>query len=233
MAVGNDPVFRKSFRDTLPVLAGYMVLGVGFGLLMRSAGYGFVWTLMMSLFIFAGSMQYLAVSLFAGGASLLTCALMTLMVNARHLFYGISMSDSYRNMGKCKPYLIFALTDETYSLVCRQIDVPPEKRERYCLYVTVLDHLYWVTGSCLGSLLSRVLPFDTRGVEFALTAMFIVIFTDQWLKKENRLSAVLGIFATALCLAVFGKDGFLIPTMILITALLLFAGSSGKGETQK
>lgn len=222
MSGRKDPVLKRALRDTLPVLWGYAVLGIGFGLLMRSSGFSPVWTLMMSLFIYAGAMQYLAVSLLLGGVPLITCALMTLMVNARHLFYGISMVKPYRDAGRIRPYLIFGLTDETYSLVCRDdSEFAGAERTRYFRDVTALDHLYWVLGSVLGSLAGEVLPFDTRGVEFALTAMFITLFCDRWLRKEDRLSCVIGALSALLCLLLFGKDRFLIPAMALIAVLLL------------
>lgn len=211
---------KIAFLDTLPVMTGYLFLGFGFGILMQQNGYGLPWTLAMSVFVYAGSMQYVGIGLLTGGASLLTTALTTLMVNARHLFYGISMIDAYKGTGKRKPYLIFALTDETYSLVCR--DKLPEgaARNAYYLLVSAFDQCYWVIGSCLGALAGN-LPIDFTGIDFALTALFVTIFVEQWLTSRDHLPALVGVSAAVLCLLLFGADSFLIPTMILIALTLI------------
>lgn len=226
----NKKLFGRALGDTVPVLAGYLVLGIGFGLLMDSIGYGAGWACFMSCFIYAGSMQYMAVSLISAGASLPLFALTTLMVNARHLFYGISMIEKYKGMGIKKPYLIFALTDETYSLVCSASDAVEEKElPSYYLLVTFIDHIYWVSGTLIGSLLGALITFDTTGVDFALTALFITVLTDQMMKKENRPSGLAGIAVSVLCLLIFGADSFLIPAMLGITGvLLLMRGIKGK-----
>lgn len=208
---------KKAFLTTLPVLTGYLVLGMGFGILLQSKGFGILWSLAMSVCIYAGSMQYLAVDLLAGGASLLSVALTTLMVNARHLFYGLSMVDTYKDMGKAKPYLIFSLTDETYSLVCSR---PAGEDKRYYLLVSLFNQIYWVVGCSLGSLAGALLPFQWKGIDFALTALFISVFTEQWLTSKDRTAAVVGVVSALLCLLVFGADRFLIPAMLLITAVL-------------
>ena len=211
---------RSAFLDTVPVMTGYVFLGFGFGILLHRNGYGVLWSAAMSLFIYAGSMQYMTVSLLSGGAGLLTAALTTLVVNARHLFYGISMVDAYKGAGRKKPYLIFALTDETYSRVSRT--QPPEglSRHGYCFLVSLFDQIYWVAGSILGSVAGSLLPINYEGIEFVLTALFVTIFTEQWLSTKNHAPAITGLAATALCLAIFGKDVFLIPSMVVIALLL-------------
>jgi 4-azaleucine resistance transporter AzlC len=202
-------------------MAGYLVLGMGFGILMQDKGYGWWWAALMSLSIYAGSMQYVAVDLIAGGASLITAALMTIMVNIRHLFYGITMLNRYKNTGKAKPYLIYSLTDETFSLVCSP-DLPKSvDQKRYYLYVSALDQCYWVIGSILGGLIGSALPFDTTGVDFAMTALFAIIWLEQWEKSENHLASVTGLIISILCLLIFGADQFLIPSMLIITAALI------------
>ena len=221
---------KTAFLDTVPVMTGYLFLGFGFGILMYQHGYGPVWSLAMSLFIYAGSMQYLAVSLLSGGAGLLTAALTAFVVNARHLFYGISMVDAYKGSGRKKPYLIFALTDETYSLVSK--DQVPEglSRHSYCFLVSLFDHIYWVAGSLLGSLAGSLIPLNYEGIEFVLTALFVTIFVDQWLNTKNHFPAITGIAATAGCLLVFGKDIFLIPSMAIIAAALILARKAERRE---
>lgn len=219
---------RTAFLDTLPVMAGYVFLGFGFGILLYQSGYGFLWALAMSLFIYAGSMQYLTVSLLTGGAGLLTAALTTVVVNARHLFYGISMVDAYKGAGKKKPYMIFALTDETYSLVSQNQVPEGLSRHSYCFLVSLFDHIYWVAGTALGSLTGTLLPINYEGIEFALTALFVTIFVEQWLSTKNHLPAVIGVASTVLCLLIFGRDIFLIPSMVIIAVSLTAMRKTGR-----
>ena len=214
---------RDSFKSSLPVMAGYLVLGAGFGMMMKAAGYGAGWAFAMSLLVYAGSMQYAAVGLMGGGVSLVSLALTTLMVNAPHLFYGISMLEPYRKAGAAKPYLIFALTDETYSLVCSG-----KRSIRECLLISLFDQIYWVAGSTAGALLGGAVPFSTEGVDFALTALFLTVFTQQWLESKTHFPALCGVGVSVVSLAVFGPDRFLIPAMAGITALLLAAGLKEK-----
>ena len=217
-------IIRRSFIKSLPVMAGYIVLGIDFGILLRNAGYGVLWSFAMSLFIYAGTMQYVGVGLISGGASIITTAIATVMVNARHLFYSISMIDRYKKTGKYKPYLIFALTDETYSLLSDGT-VPEGISEQndislYRFLVSFFNQCYWVTGSVLGSLLGAVLPFSTEGIEFSMTALFIASFTEQWLKAKDHIPALTGLLGTLVCLIIFGPERFLIPAMLLITLVL-------------
>lgn len=215
-------MFKKVIKDTIPVMTGYVVLGMGFGLLMMSGGYGIGLSFAMSLFIYAGSMQYLGIGFLSGGVSLITVAITTLMVNCRHLFYGISMVDRYKGMGPAKPYAIFALTDETYSLVCNDNkDMTEKERHRYYLMVSAMDQLYWVTGTVLGSLIGSVVHFNTEGIDFSLTALFIVVCTDQWIKEKNHLPAIIGFVASIVSLIFVGENSFLIPSMVIIAVLLI------------
>lgn len=207
---------RSAFLDTLPVMTGYVFLGFGFGILMHKNGYGVLWAGAMSLFIYAGSMQYVAISLLTSGADLLTAALTAFVVNARHLFYGLSMVDGYKGTGKMKPYLIFALTDETYSLVSKN----SKPNHTYCLLVSLFDHIYWVGGTILGSLVGSLLTINYDGIEFVLTALFVTIFVEQWLSTKDHRPAIIGVASTLLCLLIFGKDVFLIPSMVMIAVLL-------------
>lgn len=207
---------KNALRDTVPVMAGYLVLGTGFGIIMNANGYGIWWALALSLFVYAGSMQFAAIGLLTGGASLLTVALTTLAVNARHLFYGISMVDQYKNAGPAKPYLIYALTDETYSLLCSG-----GKKPGYCFLVSLFNQIYWVAGTLVGSVLGSALHFNTEGIDFALTALFITVFVDQWLNTRDHFPAAAGVLISVISLLLFGSGSFLIPSMAAITAVLL------------
>ena len=209
-----------AFIKSLPVMAGYVVLAIGFGILMKEAGYGLFWSFLMSFTIYAGSMQYVAVSLLSSGASLISAALTTLMVNARHLFYGVSMIDKYKDAGKKKPYLIFALTDETYSLLCGDDYPEGEDRHWYSFFVSLFNQCYWVIGSIIGSILGSLITFNTAGIDFSMTALFVTVFVEQWLTAKNHLPAIAGLFCSIACLMIFGPDSFLIPTMISITIVL-------------
>ena len=208
--------WKKNFIRTIPVLTGYLVLGASFGIVMQSKGFGVLWSIGMSAAVFAGSMQFVAVDLLATAAGIITTALTTLMVNARHLFYGVSMVERYRDAGKAKPYLIFALTDETYAIVCA--DETLSNRDLF--QITLLNHLYWIAGSAIGGGIGALIPWDFKGVDFALTALFISIFTDQWIKTKDHLPAILGASLSALSVLIFGADRFLIPAMLAITLAL-------------
>lgn len=214
---------KKAFLATIPVMAGYIVLGIGFGMLLQTRGYGVLWAFAMSFFIFAGSMQYVAIDLLTGGVSLLTAALTTLAVNARHLFYGISMVDKYKaQKGVAKRHFLFwTLTDETYSLVCSEEPERSGNPSTYYFYVSIFDYSYWVLGSVIGSLLGEVLPFSTEGIDFSLTALFLTVFVEQWLTTKNHLAAIVGVVSSVLCLILFGSDKFLIPAMVLIAGSLI------------
>lgn len=214
-------VFKSALTATLPVMAGYLILGFGFGIIIKANGYSIALAAAMSIFIYAGSMQYVAIGLMTGGASLITTALTTLMVNLRHLFYGISMLEKYQNTGKAKPYLIFALTDETYSLVCGELpNIPPEDRTRYELLVSLLNHLYWITGSVAGAFAGSLISFNSQGIDFALTALCLTVFTEQWLSARKHGPALIGLGASIACLLLFGAEHFLIPAMLIIALAL-------------
>lgn len=213
----NRKNLKTVFLATVPVLTGYIVIGMGFGVLLATKGYGIWWSILMSILIYAGSMQYLAIDLLAGGATLITAALTTLLVNARHLFYGISMIDKYKNE-KFKPYLIFSLTDETYSLVCNGDEGKPKS---YYFLVSLLNQFYWVFGTILGSLIGEFVPIDMTGIEFALTALFITVFVDQWKQTKNHKPALLGLITSVVCLIIFKNQNFLLITMAVLVALLI------------
>ncbi|MBR4016280.1 MAG: AzlC family ABC transporter permease [Oscillospiraceae bacterium] len=220
---------KTIFLDTVPVLTGYLFLGAGFGILLaEKTGHGILWAMSMGLFMFAGSGQYLAVSMLAEHAPVISAAIATFLVNARHIFYGISLLDTYTGSDWKRPYMIFALTDETYSLVTQ--NQPPENvsRRQYCFLVSLLNHIYWIAGCGLGSLLRNTLPISFEGVEFVLTALFVTLFVEQWLSHKRHLPAIIGVGATVLCLLIFSKEIFLIPSMVLIALLLTVTQKTGR-----
>ena len=216
-------LFKAAVIKTLPVMAGYLALGVGFGILLRVNGYGVLWAIGMSITMYAGAMQYIAISLITAGASLLTTAVTTLLVNARHLFYGISLIDRYRGAGLKKLYMMHALTDETYALVCTAECPEGEDPHKYYFLMSVLDHIYWISGCTLGNLLGSLIKFNTAGIDFVMTALFVTLFVDQWLTTKEHRPALIGIGATVICLLIFGSGNFLIPSMAVIIVVLLLS----------
>ena len=216
----NKDLIKYAFMQTLPIMAGYLVLGMGFGILLYDHGYSVLWAILMSITIYAGSMQYVAVELISSGASVLTTLLMTLMVNARHLFYGLSMLEKYKNIGWKKPYLIFGMCDESFS-INYTADIPEGvDKGWFMFFVTLLNQFYWFFGSTLGGVLGSFIHFNTEGLDFVLTALFVVIFLEQWLKDKDHTSSILGIVLSLLCLIAFGADDFMIPSMIAIAGVL-------------
>lgn len=223
----RSKTIKQAFLASIPVMAGYLVLGIAFGILLEDKGYHFGWAILMSVLIYAGSMQFVTVNLLSGGASLISAAIMTFLVNARHIFYGISMLSKYKDMGKAKGYLIFSLTDETFALVCNGApkDCDPKK---YYVCVSFFDQCYWVIGSAVGALIGSAITFNTAGIDFAMTALFVTIFTEQLLTAKDRFPAVAGVACSVVCLLVFGAESFLIPSMVAITVVLLVYGALRK-----
>ena len=217
----RSAALRAAFPATIPVMTGYLCLGAAFGILLRTAGYGIGWSIVMSMICYCGSMQFVGVSLLTAAFDPFQALLMSVMVNARHAFYGLSMLEKYRGTGPVRPVLICTLTDETFSLVSTL--EPPEgvARRDFYFWISLLDYLYWQVGCTMGNAVGGLLTFDTTGLDFTLTALFIVLLLEQVKKKENRAAGIIGMVCTAASLAVFGPDNFLIPAMILLLAVLL------------
>ena len=237
----DGSIAARAFVKSLPVLAGYIVLGTGFGMLAYSKGLGIWWPILMSVFIFAGSMQYVAIDLFTGGVGFITMAITTLAVNARHLLYGLSMLEKYKGTGAKKPYLIFSLTDETYSLLCKDDEDKRNNNSLFYLLVSLFDQSYWVAGTVIGVIAGRFIPISTEGIDFSLTALFVTVVVEQWceaaksgakagrkagigekflLMLKKHWPTVIGGICAIACRLIFGADSFLIPTMIAIVIAL-------------
>ena len=215
----------KALRLTLPVACGYLFLGTAFGAMLAQAGFGPAWALAASGLVYAGSLQFVMVPFMAAGTSLVTVALTALMVNARHIFYGLSFIERFARMGAWRPYMIFSLTDETYSVFC---SLPGEEKDGVLARISLYDQLYWVTGSVVGGVLATNLPFDLTGIDFSMTALFIVICVERAMARENRAALAVGAVCALACLALLGPDGFLAPALAL-TAVLLTAMDMRKG----
>ena len=218
---GYARAFRAAFPFTIPVLTGYLFIGIAFGVMYQEKGYNFLWAILMSVMVYAGSGQYLAVNFFAPGVSLFQVIFLEIMVNIRHVFYGLSLLERFQNMGKKKLYMIFSLTDETYSLffitkVPKDVD-----EDKFMFAIALLDQLYWITGSAIGAIAGSLIPFDATGIDFAMTALFVVIFVEQWLTTKNHIPALTGLGTGLICLLIFGADNFILPTMICVMVILL------------
>ena len=213
--------FKTILLRTLPIMTGYVVLGIGFGIMLNQAGYGVGWAILMCLVVFSGTMQYVGVGLMASGASILTTLIMSLAINARYLFYGLSLIDKYRGSGWKKPYLIFSITDETFAILCSSTVPHGMKPHNYYFSVSLLNHIYWIFGCAVGTMINTGFKLELRGVDFALTALIISIFVDQWRGCKKHLPAILGVTITIVCLCIFGKENFLLPALLIsVTALL-------------
>ena len=214
---------RFAFRQSLGVLFGYVFLGTAFGILLRQAGFGSLWSLAFSGLVYAGSLQFVLAGFLAAPTALPTVALMSLFINARHLFYGLSFIERFRSMGKKRPYMIFSLTDETYSVLCGMDEVPAGVDKNGAMFlVALLDQLYWVAGSLLGTFAGS-LPLDFTGIDFSMTALFLVIFLEQWRGAKSHLPALLGLGCGAVFLLALGPDNFLLPALCTTVAVLLLA----------
>jgi len=220
---------RFAFYQTVPVLLGYSVLGIAFGVVLQRAGFGAPWALFSSVIVFAGSAQFVLADLLSAGASLLTVFVMTLFINSRHIFYGLTFVEPFRGE-HARFYRIFSLTDETYSLLCA-LDVPSGmNKSALTLLIAVLNQSYWVLGSVVGALLGELIPFDLTGIDFAMTALFTVILIDQLHAKDNRIPALIGGASAILCLILFGADAFLLPALTVAATLLLVLRPKKAGE---
>ncbi|MEA5026718.1 MAG: AzlC family ABC transporter permease [Erysipelotrichaceae bacterium] len=214
------------FPYTLPVLTGFFILGITYGLLMQTKGYGVLWAVLMSAVAFCGSMQFVAMTLLTTAFDPLQAFLLSFMVNTRHLFYGIAMLKKYQGLGKLKYFLIYTLCDETFSIVS-SVKIPETMDAKTFYFLTsLLDYLYWVLGTFLGSLLGPFITFNTEGLDFVLTALFVVLFMEQMKKKENRVFGLIGISASVCCLYLFGSASFIIPALILILLSLMIKGGT-------
>lgn len=212
---------KAAFPVTIPVLLGYLSVGIAFGLLFEKTGLPVLWAVLMSVIVYAGSMQFIAVCLLTGGVGLVNVALMALFVNIRHMFYGLSFLDKFKDMGRKKPYMIFSLTDETYSLLCGSRIPDGIDSKSFYFYISFLNQLYWITGTLIGVIAGKLIRFNTTGIDFAMTALFVVIFIEQWHSYKSHVPVLIGLIAPIVALYLFGASNMILPSMLLITAILM------------
>ena len=230
----KQKAFQAALPHTIPIAVGFLFLGMSYGFLMRSKGFSVFYPMLMSFFIFAGSMEFVTVNLLLSAFDPVRGFFLALMVNARHLFYGISMLDKYRNMGWKKFYLIYGMCDESFTINCGVTPPPDIDRGWFMFFVTLLNQVYWVSGATLGALLGYVIRFDTKGIEFVMTALFIVMFLNQWEETRDHRPALTGVGCTLLCLLVFGSEQFILPAMALIILCFTYTKKQAakKGRVQ-
>lgn len=230
MIKGKYRYIGFAFHKTIPVMLGYLFLGMAFGLMLQNAGYSFLWAFLISTIVYAGSMQFVLVTLLTGGVSLIHAALMTFFINGRHIFYGLSFIEKYKKMGKAYPYLVFSLTDETYSVLCGT-HVPEDMEEKKVFFwISFLDQCYWVIGSVFGALAGQYITFDSTGIDFSMTALFVVIVIEQWQEKEAHISAIIGAVSGIVFLLLFGAERFILPALLCAMAVLLFMHKTEQPE---
>lgn len=218
--------FRTAVPHTIPIFAGFVFLGIAYGILMNSLGFSAIYPILISFIVFAGSMEFVAANLLVGAFNPINALFLTLMVNARHLFYGISMLDEYQGAGKKKWYMIFGLCDESFA-INSTINVPKHVDKSWVMFfVTLLNHFYWVLGAALGGIFGSFINFNTEGLDFVMTALFIVIFLENWMKEENHTSSLIGLSTSIICLLIFEGSNFIIPAMIAILGLLTLSRKS-------
>lgn len=212
--------FAEAFPHTMPIFAGFLFLGIAYGIYMNVSGFSPIYPMIMSLTIFAGSVEFVAVNLLMGSFNPLGALFMTLMINARHLFYGISMLNKFKRTGIKKIYLIFGMCDESFS-INYTANIPEDvDKGWFMFFITMLNHLYWFFGATIGGVFGSLVKFNTKGLDFVMTALFVVIFLEQWMKEEKHESSLIGVLISIVCLILFGGTNFIIPSMLVILGLL-------------
>ena len=212
-----------AFKRSVPVMLGYIFLGIAFGLLLQNAGYGFVWAFLASVVIYAGSMQFVLVNLLTAGAGLLYTAVMTLFINGRHIFYGLSFVEKYKKMGKAYPYMVFSLTDETYSVLCGTKTPQGMEEGKVFFWISLFDQCYWILGSVIGALAGSYITFDSTGIDFSMTALFVVIVVEQWQGQKSHFPTLVGAVCGIVWLLVLGPDRFILPALCSCMTVLILA----------
>ena len=224
---------KSAFPHTIPVMTGYVFLGAAYGILMNSKGYGVIWALLMSLIVYAGSAQYAAITFLTSAFNPLYAFLLTLMVNARHMFYGLSLMSKIKGAGKLKIFITYWLSDETFSVLCAAEPSEGVDRSWFMFFISFLHYIYWSAGTVIGSLVGDMITFNTKGLDFALTALFVVIFISQWKSQKSHEPAVIGVLCTVVCLVLFGQNNFVIPSMIAIIIVLTSMRNKIEGRMAK
>lgn len=216
-----DKSIKFALKRSIPVLFGYLFLGTAIGIMLRAEGYGFIWALIAGLTVYAGSGEFLLVILLASGATLVETFIMTFLINSRHIFYGLSFIDKFKSMGKYYPYMIFSLTDETYSVLSTTKYSEDIDEKKATFYIALFHHIYWVTGGLIGSIIGKFIPFDMYGIDFTMTALFVVLFMEQWKTCKSKIPVYVGFISSIVFFILLGGEKFLLPSLIFTVGLLI------------
>lgn len=214
-------ILKHAFLKSVPVLVGYVFLGAAFGILLQQAGYNFIWAFFISLTVYAGSGQFLLVNLLSSGASLATVAFMTLLINSRHIFYGLSFVDKFKKMKKLYPYMVFSLTDETYSVLCSLKDEKNIDNDKVKFFLAFFNQCYWLCGSVIGALAGQLISLNFKGIDFSMTALFVIIFIEQWMDSKSHIPAIVGLISSTFFLVLLGPTNFILPSLIVTVMILM------------
>lgn len=217
----KSQIKKIAFIKSIPILCSYIFLGIAYGIMMNEAGFKWYLSGIISATVYTGAFQFVLITFLAGGAGVATLALTAFLVNSRQTFYALTYLKDFQKMGKRKFYMIYTLTDETYAVNCTLSDVPEKERHDVMFYIAHFSHLYWIIGSILGGALGQLIPFELKGIDFCMTALFVIIFIDQWEKADKHSPALIGLFVSILCLLIFGQSRFMLPALLITSALLL------------
>lgn len=220
-------VVKTAFVKSLPVMFSYLFIGIAYGMTMEEAGLKWYWSLAVSSVEYTGAFQFVLITFLASGASLLTVALTALLMNSRQSFYALTFLNDFKRMGKRELYMIHTLTDETYAVNCTLGDVPEGERDDTMFVVAILCRFYWIASSALGGIIGQLIPFQLEGIDFCMTALFVIIFIDQWERAERHTPALAGLGIGIACLLIFGASRFMLPALLITSGLLVLLGRKG------
>lgn len=216
----SSTTLKTAFVKSIPIFCSYVFVSMAYGMMMASAGFPWYDSLLVSLTVYTGAFQFVLITFLSSGASLITIALTALLMNSRQSFYSITFLKEFKQMGRRKLYMIHTMTDETYAVNCT-LDLPKKEKEDTMFLVALFSRCYWIVGSVLGGILGQIVPFDLTGLDFCMTALFLIIFIDQWEKAEKHTLALTGLGIGVICLLIFGENRFMLPALLIVSALLL------------
>lgn len=225
--ISRREIIKTAFIKSLPVMCSYLFIGIAYGMSMQENGLKWFWSLIVSSTVYTGAFQFVLITFLSSGASLITVALTALLMNSRQTFYALTFLNDFKRMGKRKLYMIHTLTDETYAVNCTLGDMPQGEREDTMFQVAVLSRIYWIASSALGGIIGQLIPFQLEGIDFCMTAMFVIILIDQWEKTNNHTPALTGLAVGIICLIIFGASSFMLPALLITSGLLIIVGRKG------
>lgn len=225
----SKETWKLVFVKSLPIMCSYFFLGAAYGIMMEETGFPWYVALLLSMTVYTGAFQFVLITFLSTGASLLTIAITALLMNSRQSFYSLTFLNDFKRMGKRKLYMIHSLTDETYAVNCT-LELPRKEKEDTMFGVALLSHCYWMAATVAGAVLGQLIPFEMEGIDFCMTALFVIIFMDQWKKASSHIPALAGLTCGIVCLLIFGQSSFILPALLLVSGILFFAGRKEAAE---